>query len=377
MTMTIMFTYSQAAEKAAEGMAENLEDTKGHSIKEWVSISMDTDVFKEEAPKHSDNPVVDYDVNLGDSDQDSDKYPVDAIEDSDLEMDPLNLPLGSDDNEGDGTDDGDGGGNALHGNKNSKSVSRSVQNRRFVGETSGPNFVEEMKICGDTVDEILKAVWRVIEPVICREALFVEENGQEVPLWADSEPVYANLGKFIFMANKNRRRITVEQIDSKFLISSREQIVPIYVHVYSNTVSCKQRWEMVSKQLVQFQDCDRAGAPSNQSLSELADELREIHGRDFSGQAFAWKLWATHIHAAPAHDRERRKTELPPQSVIKFFRSVPTSEAVRMENTRNGLTVASTINDAYTMQDSIRPEESTLSRSLADNVSDIQDMDHM
>lgn len=289
--------------------------------------------------------------------------------------------------------------------------------RKFVGETSGAKFASEI-IYGNSVDEILQGIWSIVKPVIKQEVTFEDDNGLQVPCWANDEPTLGDLGKFVYLQNHaNRRRVNVDKVDSKLLISWRSKEIRVHVHVYSTAVSCKQLWELVDRQLIRFQNSDRAGAPNNQSLTALANQLRDIHGAHFSGHASSWKIWANYLHSVPAHERERRMNDLPPHSIIKFFRSVPISEAVQLESARSGLSVARTINEAIStdlstlesevnelltlgqrikhriqslqtrcstnsgivtaMQDSIKPEEDEVSRSLAENVSDMNDVDHL
>lgn len=372
-----------------------------------------------EGKMHEDRTMRDADRDADDAnlEDDSDKYSIEALED-----DPLILPLDDDDDV-----DGSSFGNDVCDDamesidagkpKNNLSLCASFYKRRFVGETSG-SLVTSQILSGDSVGQILEGMWQIVKPIICREVIFVEENGIQTPSWVDSEPTFEDMGKFVYMQNhKNRRRVNIDQIKSKLLISWRGKDIRAHVHIYSTAVSCKQLWELVDKHLVKFQHSDRAGAPSNQSLSQLADELRELHGQHFMGHGSAWKLWANYIHTAPAHEREQRKSELPPPSIIKFFRSVPISEAVQLESTRHGLSVARTINEAFSaelaeleeetdqlismgqrlkhrisalrarssinsslvsaMQESTRPEDNETSRLLVENVSDMLDVDHM
>lgn len=356
------------------------------------------------------------DVNLED---DSDNYPVEALDEDDH---PLVLPLDYDD----GTED-----SMLRYDEHDEPMDKSVTanqktnlslcasffKRRFVGETSGSLVASEI-ISGDSVKEVLEGMWTIVKTIICREVIFIDEDGSQTPRWSDDEPTVDDMQKFVYLQNqRNRRRVNIDQISSKLLISWRGKDIRVHVHIYSTAVSCKQLWELVDKQLVKFQHTDRAGAPNNQSLSQLADELRELHGSHFTGHASSWKLWANYIHTVPAHEREMRKSELPPHSIIKFFRSVPISEAVKLESTRQGLSVARTINDAFStelaeleeeadqlialgqrvkhriaalrarslincslvsaMQESTRPEENEISRSVAERVTDMLDVDHM
>ncbi|XP_062552036.1 uncharacterized protein LOC134217295 [Armigeres subalbatus] len=349
----------------------------------------------------TENPVyamhqVSYDIDL---DIDSDHYMVETLDD-----DPLIAPLDSDDGNGEQVRIDD-----ERDRRHNLSLCASFYKRRFVGETSGSLAASEMMI-GDSVEDILRAVWTIVKPMIHREVVFVGDSGNQIPTWAESEPSFDDMWKFVYMQNhQNRRRINIEQISSKLLISWKDKDIRVHVHIYSTSVSCKQLWELVDKQLVKFQQTDRAGAPSNLSLSQLAGELQELHGNHFAGHASSWN----HTSAW----REQKKAELPPHSIIKFFRSVPVSEAVRMESARTGLSVASTINDAFStglaeieeeatqlivlaqrlkhrvsalrtrssinsslvsaMQESVRPEEDEISRSIADNVSDMLDVDHM
>ena len=107
---------------------------------------------------------------------------------------------------------------------------------------------------------------------------------------------------------------------------------------------------------------------------------------------------------------------LPPNDLLKFFRSVPLSEEVRMASIRRGLGVANVVNEGYTgdlelleeeadqmiamgqrmkariaamrerlginsklvstMAETMRPEESELSQSLSSQVTDLFDYEH-
>lgn len=288
--------------------------------------------------------------------------------------------------------------------------------RRFVGETSGSQF-SAATVTGKSVEEIMQGVWKILQPVLCREIVFVDNNGVQIPTWADNDPEFSAMNKFVIMQDQaQKRRLTIDQIDSKLLVSWRDKEIRIHVHIYSNAVSCRSLWDLVDKQLIRFQNADRSGAPNNQTLTNLAKELQDLHGHHFSGHSSAWRLWANYIHSASPHERERRMSEMPPNFLLKFFRSAPLSEAVRMETTRSGLTVASTINDGFmaeltdleadadlmievgqrikqriqgmrsrstinsslvsAMSESLRPEENELSHILADRIVDMQDVDH-
>lgn len=288
--------------------------------------------------------------------------------------------------------------------------------RRFVGETSGSQF-SSATVTGNSVEEIMRGVWKILQPVLCREIVFVENNGVQVPTWADNDPDFSAMSKFVIMQDQaQKRRLTIDQIDSKLLVSWREKEIRIHVHIYSNAVSCRSLWDLADKQLIRFQNADRSGAPNNQTLTNLAKELQDLHGHHFTGHSSAWRLWANYVHSASPHERERRMSEMPPNFLLKFFRSAPLSEAIRMETTRSGLSVASTINDGFmselaeleaeadllievgqrvkrringlrsrstinaslvsAMSETLRPEENELSHTLADRIVDMQDVDH-
>ncbi|KXJ73763.1 hypothetical protein RP20_CCG014797 [Aedes albopictus] len=289
--------------------------------------------------------------------------------------------------------------------------------RKFVGETSGA-LIATRKILGNTVNDILTGIWEASKSVLCREVVFIENNGVQVPTWADEEPVFEDMNKFIVLQDQSqKKRVNIDKVKSKLLASWRSKEIRVHVHVYSTSVSCKSLWEAVEKQLVRHQNSDRSGAPSNQAVTLLAEELRRKHINQFQGQSSAWRLWANYIHAGPAHERERRTFEMPPQHLLKFFRSVPISKAVTLESVRSGLSVANTINQGFSselealeedadqllclaqrlknrianmrartalnsslvgaMSSAVRPEENEFSRVIAENVSDMLDVDHM
>ncbi|XP_053686761.1 uncharacterized protein LOC128736310 [Sabethes cyaneus] len=288
--------------------------------------------------------------------------------------------------------------------------------RRFVGETSGSQF-SSATITGNSLEEIMRGVWKVLQPVLCREVVFVDNNGEQVPTWADSDPDFCAMNKFVIMQDQaQKRRLTIDQIDCKLLVTWRGKEIRIHVHIYSNAVSCRSLWDLVDKQLIRFQNADRSGAPNNQSLTHLAKELQDLHGHYFTGHSSSWRLWANYIHSASPHERERRMSEMPPIYLLKFFRSAPLSEAIKLETTRSGLSVANTINDGFkaelaeleaeadqlimlgqrvkqrisglrsrstvnatlvsAMSETLRPEENELSHTLADRIVDMTDIDH-
>lgn len=289
--------------------------------------------------------------------------------------------------------------------------------RKFVGETSGSQVASEIVI-GNTVEELLRSVWNIAKPFLCREVIFVDGSEVQHPTWADCEPSYEDMNKFIIMQDQaQKRRVTIDKVDSKLLVNWRSKDIKIHIHIYSTSVSCKSLWDLADKQLIRPQNADRAGAPNNQTVTCLANTLREKHGMHFSGHSSAWRLWANYIHSSPAHEQDRRMDELPPPYLLKFFNSVPISPAVKLDAARSGLSVASTINDGFAaelaklesdadhlillaqslkqritgmqtrlcinsslvtaMQDSVRPEENELSQMLAGNVSDMPDLDHL
>ncbi|XP_039452631.1 uncharacterized protein LOC120431591 [Culex pipiens pallens] len=288
--------------------------------------------------------------------------------------------------------------------------------RRFVGESSGSQVANQF-ITGDTVKDIVLKLWDVAKPFVHREVVIKEEDGVQKAAWAENEPRFEDNSKFLVLQDSSqKRRVKVDKLDSRTLINWRDREIRVHIHVYSSSVSCKSLWEVVEKQLISPQLPDRAGAPSNQSLTALAEELREKHGHSFNAHTSAWKLWANHIQALPAHEKERQMESLPPNDLLKFFRSVPLREEVRMANIRRGLGVANVVNEGYavdlelleeevdqmiamgqrvkariaamrakyainsslvsTMAEAMRPEESELSQSLSSQVTDLLDHEH-
>ncbi|XP_055591039.1 uncharacterized protein LOC129743105 [Uranotaenia lowii] len=285
--------------------------------------------------------------------------------------------------------------------------------RKFVGETSGGKICSK-SLSGSTVQSILMQIFDIVKPVLAREVLFAEDSGNPVATWGTDNPCFVDLGKFVMLQDSaQKRRVKVEKVTSKLLTTWRHREINIHVHIYSNSVSCKSRWEQVQRQLIKSKNPDRAGAPSNQSLLQLANELREKFGNQFTGHSSSWRLWANFINSCPAHERMGRMNELPPYNTLKFFRSAPISEAVQLHTTRQGLLVAENINEGYSrelelieqdceqmialgnrikerisalrsrssinsnlvsaMSEAVRPEENEHSQSIADRVSDMID----
>ncbi|XP_062554652.1 uncharacterized protein LOC134219802 [Armigeres subalbatus] len=138
--------------------------------------------------------------------------------------------------------------------------------RKFVGETSGSQVASETVVV-NTVEEVLRGVWSIAKPFLCREVIFVDGSEGQLPTWADSEPSFEEMNRFIIMQDQGqKRRVTTDKVDSKLLVNWRSKDIKIHIHLFSISVSCRSLWDIVDKQLIRPQNADRAGAPNNQTV---------------------------------------------------------------------------------------------------------------
>lgn len=275
---------------------------------------------------------------------------------------------------------------------------------------------EMMKSCvkGNTIDEILKSIWKHASKLTCRQVLF--EN--DVPQWSDKqEPGFEDIEQFVTMQDTAKKRVyAISAITARLLTSWRAKSVKIFVYAYSTNIESAGQYQSVMRKLIAPENPDRAGAHSTRDNSALANELRNSHPH-IEGHTSSWLLWANLINSSPGHARERMKqAESPPLELTKYFRWAAVSEAARLQSVHRGMVAAHTVNDSWTreiadvkndismalsilqgamqkmncmsargstnselltaMESATRPEETNLSRESASLVTDCEDVDH-
>ncbi|XP_039446664.1 uncharacterized protein LOC120426045 [Culex pipiens pallens] len=201
------------------------------------------------------------------------------------------------------------------------------------------------QISGDSVQEVVANMWESGKSLIKREVRF--ENG--VPKWASGEiPGEESAEKFLIVyAHKS---YATTNLTSKKLQKWRDQIVKVFVYAYSKEVETKGQYGDVLKYLINPKNPDRAGANSMREEAALAKELREKNPH-LEGHSSSWLLWATTIHAAPAHEQEALKeAQHPPINISKYFRWVGVSEAALLDSVHRGMVVANTVNSRWSKQ---------------------------
>ncbi|XP_037040418.1 uncharacterized protein LOC119077338 [Bradysia coprophila] len=218
------------------------------------------------------------------------------------------------------------------------------QRKEFIGQKAMNEDIEE-EVGGDNCQQVLDVIWAKINPWIKREVVVDGDNFR----FAEKEtPDREEIAKFIIFHDKpGKKNYSVGQMTSDVIRKLRDKHVHVLVHVYGKAISSKGIHQKMTSAILQPVDRDRAGAHSTVMLTELAKQLKEIHGHYLSGNMSSWTMWANAIHSAPANRHQSMVNELPPAHLVHLFRSVPTSETERMRSTQHGLQVAGNLNDLY------------------------------
>ncbi|XP_055524441.1 uncharacterized protein LOC129718053 [Wyeomyia smithii] len=133
------------------------------------------------------------------------------------------------------------------------------------------------KVDGGCVSEILQCIWIFIKPHLCREIDVSEADGIKVSWSVKEEPDIRNINKFVYLRNGKRKTvIKLDQLgEGNIMLKWRDKVINIFAFAYSQSVSSVAIWEAVNKCLLQPNEMDRAGAPSNVILEELVQDLKE------------------------------------------------------------------------------------------------------
>ncbi|XP_062551238.1 uncharacterized protein LOC134216344 [Armigeres subalbatus] len=286
--------------------------------------------------------------------------------------------------------------------------------RRLYRSQQRPKESVRALVNGNSVDETIESIWNQAKHLMDRKVIF--EN--DVPNWAEkTEPTIDDIQEFVNLQDEVKRRIyTVSVLTPRLLRNWRGKSVKIFVYAFSTAVETAGQYQQVAKRLLSPQNPDRAGAHSTRDDSALADELRKSHCH-LEGHQSSWLLWANTINSSPAHMQEvLKQADSPPIELSKYFRWAAVSEAARLQSIHCGMVVAQTSNNTWcrelddlktevslgisvlqgvmrkleamtirgsseselfsAIESATRPEETSLSHSLADKVMDCTDVDH-
>lgn len=109
----------------------------------------------------------------------------------------------------------------------------------------------------------------------------------------------------------------------------------------------KEVYTKAKKVLIDPQTTDRAGAPAQASVNELATQLKETHQFNFAGTEIAWKIWANAIQAAEPHLRETMIQAPPPSKILNLFTRAATHPDTIIQDIRENSSIAVTIADTH------------------------------
>ncbi|XP_055589254.1 uncharacterized protein LOC129741540 [Uranotaenia lowii] len=196
--------------------------------------------------------------------------------------------------------------------------------RRLYCNQLKPRECSKKVISGDTIDEILKAIWQIAKNQIHRQVVF--ENGE--PVWSSLDhPAIENLDDFVTVQDKTKKKnYTISNIKSGLLTKWRNKTLNVYIHVYSRNVTTAAQHQNVVRKLVAPKNPDRSGAASNRDDATLANELKNTHPH-LDGHHSSWLLWANFIHSSSPHTHQQLKEEVkPPLELAKYFRWTAVSE---------------------------------------------------
>lgn len=287
--------------------------------------------------------------------------------------------------------------------------------RRLYRGQMRPREVGTKNVFGDSVEDVIKCIWKLSVAHVSRQINFDDDG----PKWAEKQvPDQEDIEKFVTMQDQMKRKAyTISGVTPRLLASWRGKQIKMFIHAYSVNVETNPQHQMVLKQLIAPNNPDRSGAHSTRDDAALAKELKNNHP-ELEGHHSSWLLWANTIHSSAAHKQEEMKNApSPPLELAKYFRWTGVSEAARLQSVHRGASVAHAVNGGWmkdveevfqgissavsilsnvarklegmiakgkaaeeiiiAVQSAVRPEETEVSKVLADSVTDCPDVDHM
>lgn len=229
--------------------------------------------------------------------------------------------------------------------------------RNFKGHKTGPSIGKVFVNC-ETSAEVMSTVWNYCESYVRREAVFEPVVGGDANKytvhWHENEtPDQGDMDKFITFQSKASKRTykPTQLLDKpekiqKFL----KKDVNVFVHIYSESVTSANMYDILRTQLLKPEERDRAGAASNQTIRNLSDELKAIYETSYRSSEINWSVWASFLLTKDPFEREELKMRGPPHHLIHLFQTVPSSSQKVLDNTRKDICIAQNVNSGFKEQ---------------------------
>ncbi|XP_053687249.1 uncharacterized protein LOC128736785 [Sabethes cyaneus] len=229
-----------------------------------------------------------------------------------------------------------------------------ILKRNFKGHKKGP-AVGKIKVNCNTAEEVLELLWNTCKSHIKREVIFDAAVGggddSYSARWAETvSPTIAEIDKFLTFQDKQSKRIyKLSQLKEKpeRMQKYMDKEVNLFVYVYSESITSANMYDTLRVQLLNPEERDRSGAASNQAVSVLVTELKNLHKGYYISQDINWTVWASFLYTKDALERDELKLQGPPQHLIHLFKTVPSASQRCLSSTRNDIRIAQNVNGGY------------------------------
>ncbi|XP_062550203.1 uncharacterized protein LOC134214945 isoform X1 [Armigeres subalbatus] len=218
--------------------------------------------------------------------------------------------------------------------------------RNFKGHSSGKE-VGRWGVAGNSVDEFMNSCWKLSHTFLKREVVFTcDESGVAKPSWSEKvSPEEDDFVRFALFNDKvSHRTLRPDQVTETILQNWRTKEIHLLLHVYSTAVNNKAVFQSVRDTLMGPGTLDKSGAASNATIDELSAKLRGEHGLHWEAHNVAWMMWANVIAVSEPHVQEGMIYDAPPAHLAKLFRA---KEQPRVQSISRNFSMAHSVNDGY------------------------------
>ncbi|XP_062534804.1 uncharacterized protein LOC134203983 [Armigeres subalbatus] len=293
--------------------------------------------------------------------------------------------------------------------------------QRLFKQKKKTEAVESCTIDADDVDHFFRKVWRKCVKHVRKEIAYQPAcNGEDaIAEWVTNQPTFSDKNRFIVFHDKDQKKsFTCDQITEKLLSKWRGRTIHVLVHPYSLSIVSQKDYDFVCNRLLNTGAKDRAGADTNLSLMTLVAKLKRMNNHRYEATESAYVQWANYIQHAPAHTREELLDGEPPKQYANLFTEINGPTAAKCLNAvKSDAGIAENILDRFDtdfvalkqqfdkivnavddfrklltemdqrrderkamltmMKNAVAVQETDFSRSVAELVTDVPDVDHI
>ncbi|KAJ3312976.1 hypothetical protein HDV04_002458 [Boothiomyces sp. JEL0838] len=179
------------------------------------------------------------------------------------------------------------------------------------------------------VTDFVEKVWQQYGRKTSKEVIRNDDRSLEM---SEESPQFEDMDKFIRFRKYNRYMLPSElSITNLSTFNKSDAPIVTVICKYSFNLVQKEDWSDFQQKFILPQQQDRAGAPTNNIVTDIEQRLHIKWDAELFSQGANWYSWAAYIASLPLYEHDSNILRPPPPHLVNRFTTVPTAPSLRLQ----------------------------------------------